>query len=116
MTLYKQIIKVFAEDIFKIDADRLYLDIFGEEKKVDTRTGEIVESNSIESLKEEEKKHYKILPPHTYVRPGDKVGRNDPCPCMSGKKFKRCCMEHNKGIERELRRSIKRGDRQVIVK
>jgi len=22
----------------------------------------------------------------------DKVGRNDPCPCGSGKKFKKCCM------------------------
>jgi hypothetical protein len=22
----------------------------------------------------------------------DKVGRNDPCPCGSGKKFKQCCM------------------------
>jgi uncharacterized protein YecA (UPF0149 family) len=21
------------------------------------------------------------------------VGRNDPCPCGSGKKFKRCCLE-----------------------
>jgi preprotein translocase subunit SecA len=21
----------------------------------------------------------------------DKVGRNDPCPCGSGKKFKKCC-------------------------
>jgi preprotein translocase subunit SecA len=25
------------------------------------------------------------------VRRGKKVGRNDPCPCGSGKKFKRCC-------------------------
>ena len=25
-----------------------------------------------------------------YVRP-DKVGRNDPCPCGSGKKYKKCC-------------------------
>jgi len=24
-------------------------------------------------------------------REGDKVGRNDPCPCGSGKKFKKCC-------------------------
>jgi len=24
-------------------------------------------------------------------RPTDKVGRNDPCPCGSGKKYKRCC-------------------------
>src|SRR5260370_27762800 len=22
-----------------------------------------------------------------------KIGRNDPCPCGSGKKYKRCCME-----------------------
>jgi len=25
-----------------------------------------------------------------FVRPGQKVGRNDPCPCGSGKKFKHC--------------------------
>ena len=25
------------------------------------------------------------------VRSGDKVGRNDPCPCGSGKKYKKCC-------------------------
>ena len=25
------------------------------------------------------------------VRPGSKLGRNDPCPCGSGKKFKKCC-------------------------
>lgn len=24
-------------------------------------------------------------------RPTDKIGRNDPCPCGSGKKYKRCC-------------------------
>ena len=28
----------------------------------------------------------------TYVRPGPKIGRNDPCPCGSGKKYKRCCL------------------------
>ncbi len=26
---------------------------------------------------------------------GKKVGRNDPCPCGSGKKFKSCCMKNN---------------------
>jgi preprotein translocase subunit SecA len=26
----------------------------------------------------------------TYRREGKKVGRNDPCPCGSGKKYKRC--------------------------
>ena len=28
--------------------------------------------------------------PATFVREGDKVGRNDPCPCGSGKKYKQC--------------------------
>ena len=26
-----------------------------------------------------------------YVRKQPKVGRNDPCPCGSGKKYKKCC-------------------------
>jgi uncharacterized protein YecA (UPF0149 family) len=29
------------------------------------------------------------------VEIGDRVGRNDKCPCGSGKKYKKCCM--NKG-------------------
>jgi uncharacterized protein len=28
----------------------------------------------------------------TSARPTRKVGRNDPCPCGSGKKYKKCCM------------------------
>ncbi len=31
-------------------------------------------------------------PASTVVR-AEKVGRNDPCPCGSGKKFKRCCVD-----------------------
>ena len=27
----------------------------------------------------------------TYVRAEKKIGRNDPCPCGSGKKYKNCC-------------------------
>ncbi|MBW2350756.1 MAG: preprotein translocase subunit SecA, partial [Deltaproteobacteria bacterium] len=29
--------------------------------------------------------------PKTVKRKGQKVGRNDPCPCGSGKKYKKCC-------------------------
>ncbi len=29
--------------------------------------------------------------PTTYVRETKKVGRNDPCPCGSGRKYKQCC-------------------------
>lgn len=31
----------------------------------------------------------------TYVRSEPKVGRNDPCPCGSGKKYKKCCLAKN---------------------
>lgn len=31
------------------------------------------------------------LRPEAYRRQAPKVGRNDPCPCGSGKKYKKCC-------------------------
>ena len=40
----------------------------------------------------EEKKETKPKP-QSYTRQGAKVGRNDPCPCGSGKKYKNCCGE-----------------------
>jgi hypothetical protein len=30
--------------------------------------------------------------PKPIVRAGSKLNRNDPCPCGSGKKYKKCCM------------------------
>ena len=36
---------------------------------------------------------------YTVRRAAEKVGRNDPCPCGSGKKFKKCC--EGKAAERE---------------
>jgi uncharacterized protein len=32
-------------------------------------------------------------PPQSVVDPFKGVGRNDPCPCGSGKKFKKCCLQ-----------------------
>ena len=34
--------------------------------------------------------HHRSITP--IVRSGPKVGRNDPCPCGSGKKYKKCCL------------------------
>jgi hypothetical protein len=31
---------------------------------------------------------------NTAVNPHRNVGRNDPCPCGSGKKFKKCCLQN----------------------
>ena len=32
-----------------------------------------------------------IQKPKPFIRTEDKVSRNDPCPCGSGKKYKKCC-------------------------
>jgi len=56
---------------------------------------------TVEELEEERKKQQEINlilshgedqgKPSTVKRAKDKVGRNDPCPCGSGKKYKKCC-------------------------
>jgi hypothetical protein len=35
--------------------------------------------------------------PAPFLRTEKQVGRNDPCPCGSGKKFKKCCLSRGKG-------------------
>ncbi|GAG36372.1 unnamed protein product [marine sediment metagenome] len=39
----------------------------------------------------EDKREAKGAPSAPFKRKAPKVGRNDPCPCGSGKKYKRCC-------------------------
>ncbi len=42
--------------------------------------------------KEKQKELYRIeKASHTVRRQAPKIGRNDPCPCGSGKKYKKCC-------------------------
>ncbi len=36
--------------------------------------------------------HHIHRPIAPFVRSSPKIGRNDPCPCGSGKKYKKCCM------------------------
>ncbi len=36
--------------------------------------------------------------PEPYVRPEPKIGRDDPCPCGSGKKYKKCCLNLDDGM------------------
>ncbi len=37
--------------------------------------------------------HHHGAPGVTIVRDGPKIGRNDPCLCGSGKKYKKCCLD-----------------------
>jgi uncharacterized protein YecA (UPF0149 family) len=72
---------------------------------MDTRTGEIYTPEEFKALKErfrikeaeEELKYLKEMQldptKEQLARKPPKVGRNDLCPCASGKKFKECCLE-----------------------
>ncbi len=74
---------------------------------MDTRTGDIYTPEKIEKIRQAYKngdkafgtlldhlKEMKIPPTEAqWKRIPPRVGRNDPCPCGSGKKFKKCCME-----------------------
>lgn len=44
---------------------------------------------------ESEHHHHHHTRPQTVVREEPKVGRNDPCPCGSGKKYKKCCAKED---------------------
>jgi hypothetical protein len=43
------------------------------------------------SLQDDEQSESMLHTGGTYVRQERKVGRNEPCPCGSGKKYKKCC-------------------------
>lgn len=39
-----------------------------------------------------ERERLALMPKKPFVREEPRVGRNDPCPCGSGKKYKKCCL------------------------
>ena len=72
----------------KFDKEKLYKNMI--DAKADWLYGlpqweKIFDEETLKSLTKEAKNM------HTVVRSEKKVGRNDPCPCGSGKKYKFCC-------------------------
>ena len=71
----------------------------GRSETVTTESGSSLEDVSRDILrkKEREMQHVKMAgagdarPEVKQVVGGQKVGRNEPCPCGSGKKYKKCC-------------------------
>ena len=65
---------------------------------MDTRTGKVIAPEELKSILEhmdpDQRKFIKPmkLDPTPRQRKRMKIGRNDPCPCGSGKKFKKCCL------------------------
>ena len=46
---------------------------------------------------------------------GRKIGRNDPCPCGSGKKYKRCCLEVDARRAEEMERPAREKQQFVVA-
>jgi hypothetical protein len=76
---------------------RAYLDFLGENAVV-TQMFEVRQAlehtaaEFEETVRTGEVAHHAPRKPQApFVHKADKVGRNDPCPCGSGKKFKQCC-------------------------
>ena len=60
---------------------------------VEARASWLYELPQCDSLLTEERRKelYKEQKSSTTIVKGPKIGRNDPCPCGSGKKYKHCC-------------------------
>ena len=77
-----------TEIAFNIDFERLY------KQMVEYRAESLYSLPEWDEIftKEEQKQFYtEQKKSHTIVRNEEKTGRNDPCPCGSGKKYKKCC-------------------------
>jgi len=73
---------------FDIDFEKLY------KQMVEYKAEELYNLPEWDTMftKEEQKQYYvEQKRSHTVVRNDTKVGRNDPCTCGSGKKYKKCC-------------------------
>ena len=70
-----------------IDPEKLYYNM------VEAKATWLYELPAWDSILTEERRKelYKEQKASGTVRKGKKIGRNDPCPCGSGKKYKHCC-------------------------
>ena len=66
---------------------KLLADIFSE--KEENRVNDYTEYEEVDDYTESYSRPAYIEP---FVRKKAKIGRNDPCPCGSGKKYKKCCL------------------------
>lgn len=59
---------------------------------MDTRSGDLHTMEDVDKMAESERKFMKEVSPTKEQWKSRKVGRNELCPCQSGKKFKQCCL------------------------
>ena len=89
-----------SDTIRHIFRARFGVQIVQEKRTSDTYGEEIQHKNEVETDLTRALKHSTSNAPKEeddvdnskpFKRESDKIGRNDPCPCGSGKKYKNCC-------------------------
>ena len=66
-----------------------------EEQRRSEQSKDINQLSKINSFNDEKEDNESKMSASTFVRKDKKIGRNDPCPCSSGKKYKQCCGKIN---------------------
>ncbi len=93
-----QVVQVLTQEVFKADV-QLANDLQALQEKqqqkapmqfIHNSTSAMAEEPSPEQLAAKTALAHKKPSQQPYVRDGKKIGRNDPCPCGSGKKYKQC--------------------------
>jgi preprotein translocase subunit SecA len=101
----KQEYKRESFELFSDMLDNLKIEVISILSKVQVRQESDVEAVEAQRRRNEAEKMFEHknsspeesgeaaapVKPQTAVRQGPKVGRNEPCPCGSGKKYKQCC-------------------------
>ncbi|RMF48033.1 MAG: preprotein translocase subunit SecA, partial [Deltaproteobacteria bacterium] len=86
---------------YKREAYQLFMDMMGRIRQEVVQMifrVQLMREEEVERIEQEERKQRLALgrtggpaqPRQPAVNP-EKIGRNDPCPCGSGKKYKKCC-------------------------
>ncbi len=87
---------------YKREAYNLFMEMMGrirQEIIMKLFRVQLAKDEDIAKMEEEQRRKKAFLDRHsgsdqpgkTVARDAEKVGRNDPCPCGSGKKYKKCC-------------------------
>jgi hypothetical protein len=73
-------------------------------KMVEFRAEHLCELTEWDAIFDEttKRKMYREQRESTTIRKQTKVGRNDPCPCGSGKKYKKCCSNQTSQVDSQV--------------
>ena len=101
--MVKKVLLKLSQKIHTVEANLLIdhsLALIDDETQHQINMPWVTKQDVLESLPEE-KPPVVIGGDYTVRRPVPKIGRNAPCPCGSGKKYKKCCYEKDQQLLRD---------------